>query len=70
MLKFMLLIAGVLANGHITFRSSKAFIEENKNLVLNTILREVEDLQLADVTIKHKAEHSRMASRMTQVKAQ
>ena len=71
MLKFIVLVTGVLANsaGHIAFRSSRGFIEENQNFILNTILREVEDLQLSDVTIKHKSEYSRLTSRMTSVKA-
>jgi hypothetical protein len=71
MLKFILMVTGVLANsgGHIAFRSSKGFIEENKNFILSTILREVEDLQLSDVTIKHKSDYSRLSSHMTSVKA-
>ena len=54
MIALILLVAVVRASlgGQMAFKGSKTFLESQRGLILSTILKEAEDLQLAELKFK------------------
>ena len=63
----MSLVSGT--ESHVAYIVSKSFLEESaEKLFLSAFIQEIDELQMADLSIKQKTEHQRLSALMQNVK--
>jgi hypothetical protein len=61
-------LAQTASESHMALILTNQFLTSTENLFLSAFIKELDELQMGDLTIKQKTEHSRLSAQMQSVK--
>lgn len=59
-LLLIILAIAAATESHMAFVLSQELLDQQQNLLINAFIREIDELQIGDLTIKQKTEHARL----------